>query len=801
MEENYSWKAKWIWAAPDKKADYAKKIEMVYFRRSFELEEINQARLLIRISADSRYRLFINGIAVSAGPCKGDENTHYYETVDVTEYLQAGLNVLAAQVIHYAFDLTGGAESGPISVRRSDQGGFFLEGSLVDSAGDVMEALNSNEAWQVLRLDSDGMKLHKETFTLFIGGGENVDGSKLPHGWEQADYDAGEWGLAVVVADAYDSMYGQLSRWLLTPRAIPLMGESKQVFAGIVRGAIGDKNWEQGKDISALQELTLLPGESLWLELDAGKFTSGYPRLEWFGGAGASINLLYAECYEYPSGPDGRRNKGVRDEYEGKALYGFYDDYLAAGYGSQALQSPEIYEPFHRRAFRYIRLSIQAGAEPLTLGDVTFRHTGYPLQVTADFDCSDPSFAQLWEVSINTLRNCMHETYEDTPYYEQMQYEMDTRLQALFTYNISADDRLGRKALFDFHSSLLPTGMLQSRYPAASGLRQVIPGFALFWIMMVHDHYHFFGDASLVVKYRPSMDAVLGWFENKRDHTGLVGKMPEAYWSFVDWVMEWKETAGAPPAGKLGPLTVYNLMYIDSLTKAAELNEKTGRSDTAKEYLLKADEVRRTLRELCWSDNRQLFQDGPGVELYSPHAQIWAVLTETITGEEARQLMQRILESNELPKVSIAFTYYFFRALKMTGLYDQTHKLWDPWREQLDLHLTSWVEDPVSERSDCHAWGALPLFEFPNEVLGVKPFNPGFSEIEISPVVGALTWAKGSVATQYGLVEVDWSIESNRFVIKVKAPNKVPVKVLLPNGESHVFLDREYIELSCSITN
>lgn len=801
MEENYPWKAKWIWASPSKKADYARKLEIVYLRRTFELGELNHARLLIRISADSRYRLHINGIAVSAGPCKGDDNTHYFETVDVTEYLQIGSNVLAAQVIHYAFDLTGGAESGPISVRRTDQGGFFLEGSLLDEAGEVLEVLNSDEAWQVLRLDSAGLSLHKETFTLFIGGGENVDGSKLPHAWEQVDYDATHWSSATVVADAYDAMYGQLSRWLLTPRPIPLMAESKQVFAGIVRGAIGLKSWEQGMDIAALHGVTLPPGEYLWIELDAGKFTSGYPRLELFGGAGATIQILYAECYEFPKGSDGKRNKGIRDEYEGKSLYGFYDDYLAAGHGSQALNTPEIYEPFHRRAFRYIRLSIKAGVEPLTLGDITFRHTGYPLQVTADFACSDTSLDQLWVVSLNTLRNCMHETYEDTPYYEQMQYEMDTRLQALFTYYISADDRLGRKAIFDFHSSLLPTGMLQSRYPIVSGGRQVIPGFALFWIMMVHDHYQFFGDAALAVKFRPSMDAVLGWFEEKRDHRGLVGKMPVAYWSFVDWVMEWKDTAGAPPAGKLGPLTVYNFMYIDSLTKAAELNRKTGRPDTAKEYLMKADVVREALRELCWSDSRQFFQDGPGVELYSPHAQIWAVLTETVTGEKARQLMLRILESNELPKVSIAFSYYLFRALKMTGLYDQTYGLWDPWREQLDLHLTSWVEDPVSERSDCHAWGALPLFEFPNEVLGVKPSNPGFAEIEISPIVGVLTWAKGSVATQYGLVEVAWSIESGRFTIKVQAPRNIPVRVLLPNGESHDFLDTDTIELSCGLAN
>ena len=72
---------------------------------------------------------------------------------------------------------------------------------------------------------------------------------------------------------------------------------------------------------------------------------------------------------------------------------------------------------------------------------------------------------QLWRISLRTLNRCMHETYEDCPYYEQLQYIMDTRLEMLFTYAVGGDTRMARRTLWDFHCSQLPDGMLQSRYP------------------------------------------------------------------------------------------------------------------------------------------------------------------------------------------------------------------------------------------------------------------------------------------------------------------------------------------------
>ena len=69
-----------------------------YYRCEEELPA--DVKLTLDISANSRYRLWINGKSVLSGPCKGDKLRHYYETVDVSGYLKEGKNFFAVQVLY-----------------------------------------------------------------------------------------------------------------------------------------------------------------------------------------------------------------------------------------------------------------------------------------------------------------------------------------------------------------------------------------------------------------------------------------------------------------------------------------------------------------------------------------------------------------------------------------------------------------------------------------------------------------------------------------------------------------------------
>ena len=64
---NRRWKAQWITHPTESLLDYG----VFHFRKAFELKEQPQ-EFIINISADNRYRLFVNGKAVCFGPARAD---------------------------------------------------------------------------------------------------------------------------------------------------------------------------------------------------------------------------------------------------------------------------------------------------------------------------------------------------------------------------------------------------------------------------------------------------------------------------------------------------------------------------------------------------------------------------------------------------------------------------------------------------------------------------------------------------------------------------------------------------------
>lgn len=760
--------SKWIWYENSSVTVCGKsQHEMVYFRRKFDVQN-HGCVLKVRISADSRYRLYCNGIAVASGPCKGNHWYTCYEYVDLSAYLRIGKNVIAAKVLHLAdihpYDWSTG---GPTSIMRTGSGGFLLDGVLIGSDGNKIEDVGTDERWLAWKEQSITFLPPQRGYWASIF--EHVDGSGYIHKWNEVDFVDSLWETPYIVTDSLFtqkpiSSYGQTNGWDLRERSIPLLYEIDKLFLCMTKGS---ECFASGnKFLSGEEELDISPYSCCFMELDAGELTTGYLNLSLKGGEGSKIKIIYSECYE--SSLNGEYVKNIRNE-SGGILRGD-EDILEPG--GEELD----WQTFWFRTFRFVRLEIVTSHSLLRLKKCTYTETGYPLNIEGEFTSSDSMSEKLWEISVRSLRRCMHETYEDCPYYEQLQYIMDTRLQALFTYCISKDDRLARKAIHDFHSSLTPEGLLQARYP--SMMRQIIPGFALHWIFMLDDHFQYYGDFDLIKRYRPTMDAVLDWFDRKIDMQGLVSNT--GYWSFVDWVQGWDQDS-IPKANRRGPLTVYNLMYAAALHTAARLNEATGRRGVAEEYRMRAEGIVKQVRTSCWSEEKMLFTDGPGIDEYSQHTQVWAVLGDAISGIEAKKLMTRMLEA-DISKVSYAMSFYLFRALEAVGLYDNVNKLLGIWRELAKLNLTTWVEDPVTQRSDCHGWGAVPIYEFSAMTLGVRPAAPGFAKTVIKPHMAGLNHASGAVATRYGPIKVDWRICEKLFTIEVVGPVNLDITICMPDG-------------------
>lgn len=98
------WKAQWI-TGPGKPINRftagsdlsLKEYGVVKFRKTIELSG-KPTSFIVHVSADNRYKLFVNGKQIAQGPARGDLYFWNFETLNLAPYLEAGRNTVAAVV-------------------------------------------------------------------------------------------------------------------------------------------------------------------------------------------------------------------------------------------------------------------------------------------------------------------------------------------------------------------------------------------------------------------------------------------------------------------------------------------------------------------------------------------------------------------------------------------------------------------------------------------------------------------------------------------------------------------------------
>lgn len=755
-------KTHWIWI-PGVEEKVMDKPRIVYFRKVITIQTPETERR-IKISADTRYKLYINGVFVQFGPARGDRHIWYYDEVELTPYLRMGENVIAVEVLRYAV----GYGTGNHGMFRSSTPGVFIE-EIQECRNTEEETITADCSWRCRERKNYQINRESELFAPLIYL-EECSGDAEIQNWKLPEYDDGNWltPFAYRMSEVREaSCPGDLH-----VRPIPFMYLVQKRLKRVVPKYDAEIMEKWNLFLAGEQPVEIPPNTKISVELNAGELTCGFLALHIKKGAGTHIQILQSEGYvQHESINEIWPLKKDRLDWENGYLHGYSDFYHVEGYGTEC--SEEIYEPFWFRTFRFIRLEIETKDEPCFLTDIYYQKTGYPLDAKAYVEASDETMSDIWDISLRSLQLCMHETYMDCPFYEQLQYAMDSRSEILYTYMISGDDCLARQCMDDFRRSQREDGMINCCYPNYGP--NVIPGFSIYYILMVYDHMMYFGDKKLVRKHLPCIDGILRYFDEHLDSRGIVGKngghVSERYWSFVDWALPWDESTGMPTAGYRGPITLESLLYIMGLQHAARLCEYVDRNCVADEYRSRALRVQEAVNTWC-RDEEGIYLDGPGVNEYSQHCQIFAVLTETAEAENYKKLMQNTLDDVEkYAQYTVSTAFYLFRALEKADMYEQTERLWNVWREMVKNHLTTSVENQTNERSDCHAWGALILYELPAVTLGVRPVAPGFEKIQISPVPGYLTWAKGTACTKWGTIFVEWKKkEDGTLALKYEVP-------------------------------
>ena len=140
-------------------------------------------------------------------------------------------------------------------------------------------------------------------------------------------------------------------------------------------------------------------------------------------------------------------------------------------------------------------------------------------------------------------------------------------------------------------------------------------------------------------------------------------------------------------------------------------------------------------------------------------------------------------------------SFYLFRALEKAGVYDEVQDKWKNWKLLLDNGVTTWPEDNVTQRSECHAWSAIPLYDFIAVTLGVRPAKPGYDEILVKPASLYMGNMQADIATSKGTIRIKRSVkkdaDSYHVSLEINLPAVLPVHIYLSESECVTFTQKE----------
>jgi len=765
FHQHGNWPASWI-HLPDSTV----RPLFAAYKCDFALEKSQTVR--VHVSADERYELYLDGARVGCGPERGDGDGWSFETYDFQ--ISAGNHLFVARV----WSMGDEAPYAQMSVAH----GFLL----CPQNPDLVPLLATGTApWSGKVLS--GFSLRSKLCAWGTGDKLRVDGSRFDWGFERGE--GNSWGEVETreCGARFGSQPEAPSVHFLAPAMLPpMMDEERSGFSvkcvTDTPAPTSEIPWRSSENIEAERAqwqaflkggapLQIPPRTTRRVLVDLENYFCAFPELVMSGGKGSAVRIHWSEgLFENLE----NWSKGRRDEWDGKfftAMWekkdGVGDEFLPDGGKNRAFST------LWWEAGRWLEWQIETGDEALTLESFALRETRYPLEMESKFACDNAEIEGMIPIMVRALQMCSHETYMDCPYFEQLMYVGDTRLEVLLTYALTPDSRLPKKALRLFDWSRMRSGLTQSRYP--SRVLQIIPPFSLWWVGMVYDFALWRDEAEFVRSLLPGVRGVCDYFASLLNEDGLMSA-PDG-WNYGDWVgmsvlrrpdePHWKD--GVPPDGERGVSGVLNWQLVYTLRLAGQIEAWHGEPEIAVLQSRRAERLFEAIQKRFWNAGRGLYADDLAHTQWSEHAQCLAILSGYPSDSQRESLERGLFEAKDLARTTIYFSHYLLETCRVLGRMDKFFERLEDWETLVRNGLKTTIESPEPTRSDCHAWGAHPLFHFFASVAGIRPTAPGFARFEFSPQLGILNRIEGEMPHPRGII----SFRADKNGSEVVAPKGV----------------------------
>ncbi len=424
----------------------------------------------------------------------------------------------------------------------------------------------------------------------------------------------------------------------------------------------------------------ILPRSEYRRLVSLDNYYCAYPQLNISGGKGARITVSLAEGLY-----DADNRKGNRGVTGGKEFRGIGDVYYSNG------EDNRILTPLWWLSGRYLLIEVKTEEEALQINALNLLETRYPFELQADLSDTPALLQEIAPILMRTLQCCMHETYMDCPHYEQLMYIGDTRIQMLIGYAVNDDTRLAERAIELLGAAMpLANGELPCTYPV-NGSR-VIPGFCLYFVGILYDYLYHVEKKETVRPYLHIARGILDAYIS--DRCKGMARTP-AGWNFYDWRSDWQ--SGIPPQQN-GICVEFNAHLIYTLYLQAEIEHQFEEPEYAARYIRYADSIKTALlkQSVYWSE----------------HSICFLLLSGALNAAEEKDFLDMLLQTKG-ETLSVYFSHYLFEVYRKYGLYSLMDEYLEKWRTLLENEFYTVPEEfSPDTRSDCHAWGAHPLYHY-----------------------------------------------------------------------------------------
>jgi len=416
----------------------------------------------------------------------------------------------------------------------------------------------------------------------------------------------------------------------------------------------------------------------------------------------------------------------------------------------------ESFEPY---TLRYLKIITLDGT--CTVSDIRLREYTCPDVWRAYFAASDERLNRIFAAARETFRQNALDVFMDCPARERAGWLCDSFFTARAAFDLCGNTAIERNFFENFllpqRFRYLPPGMLPMCYPADHNNGSFIPNWALWFVVQLEEYLARSGDRAMVEALAPKVEKLFQYFRRFRNADGLLERLKG--WIFVEWskANSFVQDVNYPT----------NMLYAAALAAAGRMYQR-------KDLLREAECVRAAIRAQSFrgrffADNavrnrgRLLVTDN-----YTEACQYYAFYFDVASPLTHRRLWRLLCEqfgpqrtkTGKFPKVDPANSFVGnMLRLELLSRYGECCRILD---EVVDFFLymadrTGTLWEHVDTRGSCnHGFASHAVRTLYRDILGLFQVDPTNKRVWLRFTDLPLQWCEGRIPVPDGFLSLAW---------------------------------------------